>query len=126
VPLGLSGRGPDFVIAGPDLLPGLPATPAPLFVSFCAIAIDDDASIAAQTIAIVLRIAFPPCFKCWFQEEPSDGGLLGGQRVICPPTINLWTECWLRQQKGPLSAAEPIGRSQRAGESVTTTVQAST
>jgi hypothetical protein len=40
------------------LLPGLPGTPAPLFVSDCAIAIDE-ASIVASTIAIVLRIAFP-------------------------------------------------------------------
>jgi hypothetical protein len=58
VPLWFDELGPDFVVAGPDLLPGLPATPAPLFVFDCAIAIDE-ASIAASTIAIVLRIAFP-------------------------------------------------------------------
>ena len=39
------------------MLPGLPVTPAPLFVLDCANAIDE-ASIAASTIAIVLRIAF--------------------------------------------------------------------
>ena len=57
MPLWLAEPGPDFVIAGPDLLPGLPATPAPLFVLDCANAIDE-ASIAASTIAIVLRIGF--------------------------------------------------------------------
>jgi hypothetical protein len=66
VPLWFDAPGPDFVIAGPDLLPGLPATPAPLlppFVLDCANAIDE-ASIVTSTIAIILRIAFPPRFQC--------------------------------------------------------------
>jgi hypothetical protein len=56
---------PDFVIAGPDLLPGLPATPAPLCVFDCANAVDE-AIIAASTIAIVRYIAFPPLSQCNF------------------------------------------------------------
>jgi hypothetical protein len=53
------------------LLPGLPATPAPLFVFDSANAIDE-ASIAASTIAIVLRIVFPPRIQCdgWGIELP--------------------------------------------------------
>jgi Resolvase, N terminal domain len=53
---------PDFVIAGPDLLPGLPATPAPLFVFDSANAIDE-ASIAAITITIALRIGVSSMFS---------------------------------------------------------------
>lgn len=48
-------------MAGPDLLPGLPATPAPLFVLGCANAIDE-ASVAASTIAIVLRMEVSSVF----------------------------------------------------------------
>jgi hypothetical protein len=48
VPLWFDEPGPDFVIAAPDLLLGLPATPAPLFVLDSANAIDE-ASIAAIT-----------------------------------------------------------------------------
>jgi hypothetical protein len=58
VPLWLAEPDPDFVIVGPDLLPGLPTIPAPLFVLDCATAIDE-ASIAASTIAIVPRMRFP-------------------------------------------------------------------
>jgi hypothetical protein len=61
VPIWLAEPAPDFVIAGPDLLPGLPATPAPLFVLDCANAIDE-ASIAASTIAIVLLIGVSSVF----------------------------------------------------------------
>jgi hypothetical protein len=56
VPLWLAEPGPDFVMAGPDSLPGFPAMPAPLFVLDCANAIDE-ASIAAITIPIVLHWA---------------------------------------------------------------------
>ena len=48
-------------MAGPDLLPGLPATPVPLFVLGCANAIEE-ASVAASTIAIVLRMGVSSVF----------------------------------------------------------------
>jgi hypothetical protein len=60
--------GPDFVIAGPDLLPGLPAAPASLFVLDCANAIDE-ASIAdkhnCNCSAHCVSSAFPvDMFEC--------------------------------------------------------------
>jgi hypothetical protein len=48
---------PDFVIAGPDLLPGLPATPAPLFVFDCANAVDE-AIIAASKLQLFGTLHF--------------------------------------------------------------------
>ncbi len=81
MPLWAAEPDPDFVIAGPDLLPGLPATPAPLFVLVCANAIVDEASIAATTIAIVLRIAFPLFFRVGSSTE-LPRVLLGNERRL--------------------------------------------
>jgi hypothetical protein len=81
VPLWLAEPAPDLVIAGPDLLPGLPAVPAPLFVSDCANAIDE-ASIAASTIATALLIGVSSVFLnmgCGIECRvcvDNDGGLL--------------------------------------------------
>ena len=79
---------PDLVTAGPDLLPGLPATPAPLLLLDCANATDEVISRDATTnatlsfdMSIFLRVFF---HSGTFEQPAPDGlsRLLGHRRKI--------------------------------------------